>query len=304
MTGGELDVTEGHPGVEGGHDEGGAEHVRVDVAEPGPPSDRADPAMGGSPVQALARGTEEDRPLRPLAHGQIDHPSGSRNDGDDRRFRFFAHDPKGPVPTVEAQVLDVGTAGLAHPQSVEAEQDGERSMGVVEVLRGEEEPAELGAVEAPAFGTLDGRTADVLGRVGGDTPVDVGEAVEAAHGGQAPIDRRRRQSPGLQCRAEQLNVRAGGAEHLETHVSRPLEERSQVVAIGLERSSRVARQECRSCDFGLVGRVRTGKLDCEADRLGGGHDMPPLSLGDQANFGGSTLSSGRRSETPPLGQDG
>jgi hypothetical protein len=29
MTGSELDVPEGHPGVEGGHDEGRAEHVRA-----------------------------------------------------------------------------------------------------------------------------------------------------------------------------------------------------------------------------------------------------------------------------------
>jgi hypothetical protein len=40
MTGSELDVTEGHPGVERRHDEGSAEHVRVDVAERGVPYQR------------------------------------------------------------------------------------------------------------------------------------------------------------------------------------------------------------------------------------------------------------------------
>ena len=39
---------------------------------------------------------------------------------------------------------------------------------------------------------------------------------------------------GLQCRAEQLDVQRGGAEHLEPHVGRPLEEGTQVVAVGLE----------------------------------------------------------------------
>ena len=168
MTGGELDVTEGHSGVEGGHDEGRSEHVRVDVAEPGPPSDGADPPVGGAPVQALARGTAQDRSFRPLTHGQVDHPCGSGNVGDHRGLGALAHDPKGPVPTLQAQVLDVGTTGLADPQAVQSEQDGEGSMGVVEVLRGEEEPAELGAVEAPPLGAVDGRPAHVLGGVGAD----------------------------------------------------------------------------------------------------------------------------------------
>ena len=132
MTGGELDVTEGHSGVETGN-------------EPGSPSDGTNPAMGGSPVQALARGTAEDRPLRPLAHGQVDHPGGSRHKRDDCGLGALAHDPKSPVTSVEPQVLDVGAAGLAHPQTVQAEQDSEGPMGVVKVLRGEEEPSELGA---------------------------------------------------------------------------------------------------------------------------------------------------------------
>ena len=154
MTGGELDVTERHSGVERRHDEGSAEHVRVDVAEPGSPSDGTNPAMGGSPVQALARGTAEDRPLRPLAHGQVDHPGGPRHKRDDCGLGALAHDPKSPVTSVEPQILDVGAAGLAHPQTVQAEQDSEGPMGVVEVLRGEEKAPELGAIEPPALGAV------------------------------------------------------------------------------------------------------------------------------------------------------
>ena len=156
MTGSELDVTERHSGVERRHDEGSAEHVRVDVAEPGPPSDGTYPAVGGPAVQALPQGTAQDRSLRPPTHGQVDHPGGPGNKGDDCRLGALAHDPKGPVTSVEAQVLDVGAAGLAHPQSVEAQQDGESSMGVVEVLGGEEEPSELGAIKPPALGAVDG----------------------------------------------------------------------------------------------------------------------------------------------------
>ena len=72
MTSGELDVTEGHSGIEGGHDEGCPEHVRVDVTESSAPSDGAHPAMGGAPIQAFPRGTAEDRSFGPFARGQID----------------------------------------------------------------------------------------------------------------------------------------------------------------------------------------------------------------------------------------
>ncbi len=192
---GELDVTEGHLGVEGSHDEGGAEHVRVDVTQSSAPSDGAHRAMGGAPIQALPRGTAEDRSFGPFAHGQVDHPGGTRHDGDDCGLGALDHDPKGPVPSIDAQVLEVRTAGLAHPQAIEAEQDGEGSMGVVEVLCGEEEPSELGAIDAPALGAVDGRATDVLGGIGGDPPVDVGGPIGAAQRGEAPVDRRCGQPP-------------------------------------------------------------------------------------------------------------
>ena len=161
MTSGELDVPERHPGVEGGHDEGCPEHVRVDVPQLSPPSDGPNPPMGGAPVPALPRGAAEDRSLRPLTYGQVDHPGGSGDEGDHCGLGALAHDPEGPGTTIEAQVLDVGTAGLADPQAVQSEEDGERFMGVVEVLGGEEEPAELGAVETPPLGAVDNRAAHV-----------------------------------------------------------------------------------------------------------------------------------------------
>jgi hypothetical protein len=52
---------------------------------------------------------------------------------------------------------------------------------VVVVLGGEQEHAELGAVESSCVGWVDLRAADVLGWVRSDPAVDVGEAVEAAH---------------------------------------------------------------------------------------------------------------------------
>ena len=114
-------------------------------------------------VQALARGTAEDRPLDPLTHGQIDHPSSTGNKGDHRGLGALAHDPKGPATTLQAQVLDVRTAGIADPQAVQPQQDSEGPMDMVEVLGGEEEAPELRAIEAPTFWAVDGRAAHVLG---------------------------------------------------------------------------------------------------------------------------------------------
>lgn len=80
---------------------------------------------------------------------------------------------------VEAEILGVGGAGLADPQPVEAQQ--RRQGGVVGVisLGGEKERAELSAVEAATFARVDLGAPGVLGRVGGDPTVDVGEAIEA-----------------------------------------------------------------------------------------------------------------------------
>lgn len=54
MTGGDLDVAKGNAGVQGAHDEGGPEHVRMHVTEAGTSSDRAHPPMRRPPVEALA----------------------------------------------------------------------------------------------------------------------------------------------------------------------------------------------------------------------------------------------------------
>ena len=93
------------------------------------------------------------------------------------------------MPSFEPEVLDVGGAGLAHPEAVQAQEDGEGGVGVVEALGGEQERSELGSVEAAGVVGVDLGVLDVLGGVGGDPAVDVGEPVEAADGGQAPVDR-------------------------------------------------------------------------------------------------------------------
>ena len=132
-------------------------------------------------------------------------------------------------------------------------------MHRIELLRGEQERAELGAVHPVALGLGDLGPADVLGGVGGDAAVDVCEAVVAAHGRQAPVDRRRGQSPLLHRHPVQLDVRPGGRQRFDAVVGRPLEERAEIVPVGVERAAAVADEERKRSELSLVGN-RAGHL--------------------------------------------
>ena len=119
----------------------------------------------------------------------------------------------------------------------------QRSVVSVVLLCGEEEHAELRAIQAARLGRVHLRAADVLGRVGTDAAVDVGEPVEAAHGREASIDRGRRQSALLHPGPEHLDVRTRRAQHFDVVVGRPLEEAAQILPVRLQGPSAVASQE-------------------------------------------------------------
>jgi len=91
-------------------------------------------------------------------------------------------------------------------------------MGVVDPLGREQEPPEVGPVEATGVVGVDLGTTDVLGRVGADPAVDVGEAVEAAHGRQPPVDSGGGQAPGLHGPHVQRDLGPGGLEDVEAVV--------------------------------------------------------------------------------------
>lgn len=170
VAGSDLDLAERDPGVERAHDEPGPQHVGMDVAKSGPLGDRADPAVGGAPVQALAIASQQDRAGAALADGQVDGPGGARHERDDGRLVALADDAECAVAPLEAQVLDVGGARLAHPQAVQPEQDGQGGMGVVEALGGEDQRSQLGAVQAPGVTRVDFWAAHVLGRMAAMRP--------------------------------------------------------------------------------------------------------------------------------------
>jgi len=124
-----------------------------------------------------------EQPPRPTVR-QIDGARHSWNERDHCRLVALADDAQGPVASVEAEVLDIGGTGLADSESVEAQEGRQGGMVVVVALRREQEGAELAPVESAAFARVDLGASDVLGRVGADPPVDMGEAVEAADCGQ------------------------------------------------------------------------------------------------------------------------
>ena len=74
------------------------------------------------PVQPLAVGGQEYRPVSALADGKVDRPGGARRQRDGDDLAALAGDRQGPVAALEVQVLDVGAGRLRHPKSVQGEQ--------------------------------------------------------------------------------------------------------------------------------------------------------------------------------------
>ena len=77
----------------------------------------------------------------------------------------LAGDGQRPVPALEAQVLDVGAGGLRDPQPVEREQRDQRVLERRAEPGGDQQGAELVAVQGDGMGLIvRPRTADVRGR--------------------------------------------------------------------------------------------------------------------------------------------
>jgi hypothetical protein len=219
------------------------EHVRVHQSDSGSLSDRADPAVGGAPVEATSVVAYQDRSFLSFADDEIDGPGGARYQWDERRFVALPDDSQYSVASLEGHVLDVGFAGFADPKSVPAEQHRQSGVGVVEALGGEEEPAELAPVQSAPLRWMDLRAANVLGWVGRDPPVYVGEAVEATGGGQAAVDSRSCQTALFHRGSVQLKMGACGLEHRQVVIGGPLEEVAKIVAVGVEGPAAVAGQK-------------------------------------------------------------
>ena len=230
----------------------------MDDSEPGPLADGADPAMCRATVQAVTVVAVEDRTLAALAEHEVDGAGHPWDEGDHGGLVALADDAQCPVPPIEAQVPRIGGTSFAHPKPVQAEEDCQDGLFTVVAFGREQEGAEFSAVEATSLARVDLGAADVLGRVGTDAPVDVGEAIKTADGREATVDGRGGQSPLLAGRPPQLDVRPLGLEHHESDAVTPLEVATQVKAIGFQGASAVASEESSRSHVGLFERARRG----------------------------------------------
>jgi hypothetical protein len=277
VAGGDLDVSKRDAGVEGGHDERGSQHVWVHAAELGAFADRPNPSVGGSPVEALAVTAPQDRPLVTLTDGEVDCPGGAWYERHGGGLVALAHDLQCAMAALDAEVVDVGGAGLADAQPVQPEQLGERGVVPVVLLGIEAEHAKLGAIQPAGVRCVDVGSADVLGWVRADASVDVRESVEAIDRRESTVDRRRGEPAVLHPGAEQLDVGTARLHDGDAVVGSPLEEAAQVVAVHLERPAAVAGKERDRSKLRLIDvELEPGLPDGCRCGLDGGHGWASL----------------------------
>ena len=126
--------------------------------------------MRGSAIEAVSVAAHQDRAFVAFADRQVDRACRAGHERDHRGLVALADDPQRAVAALEAEVLDVGGARFCDPQSVETEQHGERGVGVVVVLGGEQECARARRGPCRDVGGLHLGSAHVLGGVGAMRP--------------------------------------------------------------------------------------------------------------------------------------
>lgn len=215
--------------------------------------------MRSTTVEPSSASTPQDWTVRPLSDGEIDRAGRARHERDHRGLGALADDGERAMPSLKHQVFDVGAARFADAEAVEPEEHRQGGVSAVVTLSGEEERAQLEAVETACSRAVDVGSAHVLRRVRRRATVDVGEPLEPAHGGEAPVDRRWSESVGHQAASVQLELSARRAQHFQVLVVRPLEEPAEVVAVRLERAPAVTGEERRGGEMRLVER-------CEVDK--------------------------------------
>jgi hypothetical protein len=181
------------------------------------------------------------------------------------------------MAALDAEVLDVGGTSLADTQPVQAEQHGQRGVITVVLLRSKQEHAELEAIQPASVRRVNLGSANVLGRVRADAPVDVREPVEATDRRQPTVDRRRREPAVLHPGAEQLDVRTARLHDGDAVLGGPLEEAAQVMAVGLESAAAEAGKERDRSKLRLLNlELDLGHPDRRRCRLNGGHGWSSL----------------------------
>jgi hypothetical protein len=192
----------------GGGDERVPQRVGADLlGDPGAPGDPANDSGGAVPVQPFPVCGGEEGSFGALADRQVDRPGGARGERDGDDLAALAGDNQGPVPALQAQVLDVRARGLRDPQPVQREQGDQRVLGGRAEPGGDQERAELVAVQGGGVRlVVQPGTADVRrGRVVQEFFFD-GVLVEPGDGAQPPGDGGTGPAAGFQFAGEGLDI--------------------------------------------------------------------------------------------------
>jgi hypothetical protein len=198
-----------------------------------------------------------------------------RRQRDGHHLAALAGDGESPVASLEAQLLDVGGGSFRYPQPVQREQRDQRMHRWRAEPGGDEERAELVAVQRGRVGlVVDPRAADVGGRRAVQELFFDGVLVKSGDGGQPPRDGGAGPAHRLQLSGEGLNVGAADGEQPQRAGAAPAGELAQVQGVCLAGQAAVPGQE--PGESNSLG-VSEGGLDrCERGGWGGcGHRAPP-----------------------------
>jgi hypothetical protein len=144
-----LYIAERHAGIQRCGDERVPQGMRANLlSDPGTAGHLADDPPGAMTVQPPAAGSEEDGSLAALAGRQVNRPRGPRRERDRHDLAALAGDHQGPVAPLDAQCFDIRAGSLGDPQPVEGQQRDQRVLGGRPEPRGDQQRAELVAVQS------------------------------------------------------------------------------------------------------------------------------------------------------------
>ena len=123
--------------------------MRVNVVESGSVANGTYPTVGGARVESLSVVSLQDRSFSSFADGEVQGSTGPGHQRDRGGLVAFADDLQRAVTAFKAEVFDVGAAGFADAEPVEAEEDGQSGVHRRDPLGRVEESGELATVHAP-----------------------------------------------------------------------------------------------------------------------------------------------------------
>lgn len=172
---------------------------------------------------------------------------------------------------LETEGIDVDTDCLGQAQTVQRKQGDERMVARRRESGGDEDGAELGAVEVGNMGlVVDSWSTDMHGGRVLDDPFFLGVAVEADDGGQPASDRGACATSVFEVTGEALDVDATDIEQVPVVLPAPCRELTQVQRVRLAGEAALGREKAEQGRLLNLGEVRLVPLD--DGRRGRRHD--------------------------------